>query len=293
MRDLGTRTQQSAQGFVKPRFALANRYQLTTTGANAPALIQGNPAPGSNANNTIIPPATANHALNPQSYANRDYRMKSTILWNFEMMMGSTSLKSTGLAPFIFGNNGQAIKINSPTPNYTTVNADNNQTGYLFRKFIRNYAGQDRSDGDFSFPIMRLADVFLMYAEASNEVSGPQPDAIALVNKVRFRGNLPALAAGMTADPSSFFNAIEQERIVELVGEGQRVFDIRRWRALQRVFDPTGTNNGIDTRDTKNSNSLVYFRNVSERTYEQCYIFRIPPGERDQNPNLTQNTPWL
>lgn len=293
MRDFGTRTNQFAQGGTKPRFALADRYQSLTTGDFATPLIKGNPAPGSDANNTILPPSTANHALNPQSYANRDYRLKATMMWNFEMILGSASLKSTGFSPFIYGNNGQTIKIASPTANYVTVNADNNQTGYLFRKFIRNYAGQDRSDGDFSWPVIRLADVYLMYAEATNEVSGPQADAIALVNKVRFRGNLPALAGGKTGDYASFFAAIEQERIVELVAEGQRSFDLRRWRAIERAWDPTGTNVGTDTRDTKNANSMVYFRNATPLTYQQCYIFRIPPGERDRNPNLTQNTPWL
>jgi hypothetical protein len=293
MRDFGTRTNQFAQGGTKPRFALADRYQLISTGDFATPLVKGNPAPGSDANNTIIPPSTPNHALNPQSYADRDYRMKATMMWNFEVILGSASLKSTGFSPFIYGNNAQSIKVNSATANYVTVNADNNQTGYLFRKFIRNYIGQDRSDGDFSWPVIRLADVYLMYAEATNEVSGPQPDAIDLVNKIRYRGNLPPLAGAKTADYASFFASIEQERIVELVAEGQRSFDLRRWRAIERAWDPTSTNVGTDTRDTKNANSMVYFRNASPLTYQQCYIFKIPSGERDKNPNLTQNTPWL
>ena len=87
-----------------------------------------------------------------------------------------------------------------------------------FVKYLRNYPGQGRSDGDYSFPVMRLADVFLMYAEATNELNGPQPDAIALVNKIRHRGNLPPLLPSMTASKNAFFSAIEQERIVELAG---------------------------------------------------------------------------
>jgi hypothetical protein len=235
-----------------------------------------------------------NSAVNPQSYADRDYRMKATMLWNYEMIMGMANLKATGFAPFIYPNPAQQnVFINGAGP-FTTVNADNNNTGYIFRKFVRNYAGQDRSDGDYSFPVMRLADVFLMYAEASNEVNGgPQPDAIDLVNKVRFRGNLPPLTAAMTADYAAFFKAIEQERIVELVGEGQRSFDLRRWRAIQRVWDPTGTNQGTQTKDTRNNNRDLFYRNASPLDYEKAYIFRIPPAERDQNPNLTQNTPWL
>jgi hypothetical protein len=292
MRDFGGRTQQNSQLWVKPRFMLADRYQLTTTGDFAPPLIPGTPpTPPSTPDNTLPPPTLANAALNPQSYADRDYRMKATMLWNHEMIIGLAGLKSTGYAPFIYQNTTQAIKINGVP--YVTYNLENLNTGYAFRKFVRNYGGADRSDGDYSWPVMRLADVFLMYAEASNEVNGPQAEAIDLVNKVRFRGNLPPLAGDKTADADAFFKAIEQERIVELVGEGQRPFDLRRWRAIQRVWDPTGTNIGTQTKDTRNVNREVYYRNAVELNYQQAYIFRIPPGERDQNPNLTQNTPWL
>jgi hypothetical protein len=75
-------------------------------------------------------------------------------------------------------------------------------------------------------------------AEATNEINGPQADAIDLLNKIRRRGNLPALKAEKTADKVTFFAAIEQERIVELFGEGQRGFDLRRWRAIERVWNP-------------------------------------------------------
>jgi len=114
------------------------------------------------------------------------------------------------------------------------------------------------------------------------------------VNKIRGRGNLPALAASKTAGAAAFSDAIEQERIVELWAEGQRSFDLRRWRALERAWDPTGTNVGTDARDTKNN---IYqtglFRNSSPLDYQKCYIYKIPQSERNLNPNLTQNTPWL
>jgi starch-binding outer membrane protein, SusD/RagB family len=284
MRDFSGRSHEGSQCWVSPRFALADRYQDLTTGNFATPLIPMNP--------TTTPTARTapNSAVNPQSYANRDYRMKSTIQWDYEMSLGMISLKSTGMCPFIYTSWASNVTIGGVP--YITYNTDGSNTGYVFRKFVRNYAGQGRSDGDFSWPVMRLADVYLMYAEASNEVSGPQPDAINLVNAIRRRGNLPPLTAAMTADEQSFFLAIEQERIVELVAEGHRSFDLRRWRALERVWGPPG-GNGVQTRDTHGANRDVYFRNTDVRTYEQAYIFRIPPGERDRNPNLTQNTPWL
>lgn len=282
MRNLGTRTVESSQLWVHPRYEIADRYQSIVTGDFAPPLKPMLPAGAGR--------TTLNSSVNPQSYANRDYRMKSSIMWDYEMSIGLTGLKSTGFWPFIFKSNSAPVTIDGI--NYTTSFPDGVNSGYIFRKFVRNYGGLGRSDGNYAWPVVRLADVFLMYAEATNAVNGPQADAIALVNKVRYRGKLPALAASKTADKTAFFNAIEQERIVELVAEGQRGFDLRRWRAIERVWGAPG-GAGVWRIDTHGANVTRYYQNTQERTYQQNYIFRIPPGERDRNPNLTQNTPWL
>lgn len=283
MRDIAGRSHEGSQCFVYPFYEIADRYQSTVTGDFAPKLIPTNPS-SANARTKL------NSAINPASYANRDYRMKSSIMWDYEMSLGMTTLKSNGFVPFIFKTWNQNVTIDGVK--YITYNTDANPYGYVFRKFLRNYAGQGRSEGDYAWPVMRLADVYLMYAEATNEINGPQTDAIDLVNKIRHRGNLPILAASKTADKASFFAAIEQERIVELLGEGHRGFDLRRWRAIERVWGaPYGT--GVWRIDAHGANRDRYFQNASELTYQQCYIFRIPPGERDRNPNLTQNKPWM
>lgn len=283
MRDVAGRSHEGSQCWVSPRYEIADRYQSTITGDFCDKLIPMNPTkPGSQ--------TALNSAVNPASYANRDYRMKSSIMWDYEMSVGMVSLKSTGWCPFIYKTWNSQVTIDGTK--YTTYNTDGCNSGYVFRKFLRNYAGQGRSDGDYNWPVMRLADVYLMYAEATNEVYGPQQDAIDLVNKIRHRGNLPPLAASKTADKDVFFSAIEQERIVELFGEGQRSFDLRRWRALERVWCPP-YGDGVWRIDTWGGQQTRYFQNTSELGYQQCYIFRIPPSERDRNPNLTQNTPWL
>jgi hypothetical protein len=283
MRDFSGRSHEGSQCWVSPRYEIADRYQLITTGDFAPPMIPMNPTTNPNARTTL------NSAVNPNSYANRDYRMKSTIEWDFEMSLGIISLQSTGMCPFIYQTWAGTVNIGGT--NYITYNTDGCNSGYVFRKFVRNYAGQGRSDGDYAWPVMRLADVFLMYAEATNETSGPQADAIALVNAVRRRGNLPALAPAKTATAAEFFKAIEQERIVELIGEGQRSFDLRRWRAIERVWGAPG-GPGLFRIDTWGAQPSRYFQNTQLLEYQQDYIFRIPPSERDKNPNLTQNIPW-
>lgn len=283
MRDFSGRTIEGSQCWIAPRYEIANRYQLTTTGDFAPKLVQLNPTTNTTARTTL------NSAVNPNSYANRDYRMKSTIMWDYEMCIGLTSLKSTGFSPYIY--NTWAANITLGGVNYITYNTDGTNSGYIFRKFVRNYEGLGRSEGDYAYPVMRLADVYLMYAEASNEVSGPLADAVAVVNKVRARGALPALQAAKYANKQLFFDAIEQERIIELVAEGFRGFDLRRWRAIERVWGAPG-GIGVWRQDTYGADRERFYLNASDLTYKQAYIFRIPPTERDRNPNLTQNIPW-
>ncbi|MHA4845959.1 RagB/SusD family nutrient uptake outer membrane protein, partial [Flavitalea antarctica] len=283
MRDFSGRSHEGSQCWVSPRYELADRYQRISTGDFADSLIPMNPTTNAAARTTL------NSAVNPNSYLDRDYRMKATIQWDYEMSIGLAALQSTGFVPFIYRTWAANVTINGV--NYITYNTDGSNSGYVFRKFVRNYAGQGRSDGDFAWPVVRLADVFLMYAEATNEVSGPQADAIALVNRVRRRGNLPPLGASKIASKQAFFDAIEQERIIELVGEGHRGFDLRRWRAIERVWGPPGSA-GVWRIDTWGANQQRYYQNTIDRVYEQNYIFRIPESERNRNPNLTQNIPW-
>lgn len=283
MRDFSGRTVEGSQCWAAPRYEIADRYQLTTTGDFAPKMVQLNPTTNPAARTTL------NSAVNPNSYANRDYRMKSTLMWDYEMCIGLTSLKSTGFSPFIY--QSWAANVTIGGVKYITYNTDGSNSGYVFRKFVRNYEGLGRSEGDYAYPVMRLADVFLMYAEASNEVSGPLADAVALVNRIRARGALPALTPAKYASRTAFFDAIEQERIIELVAEGHRGFDLRRWRAIEKVWGPPG-GVGVWRQDTYGANQERFYLNTVDLTYRQNYIFRIPPAERDRNPNLTQNIPW-
>ncbi|MDR1682039.1 MAG: RagB/SusD family nutrient uptake outer membrane protein [Candidatus Symbiothrix sp.] len=281
MRDFAGRSIEYSQVWVCPRSEIADRYQSTITGDFCPPLVKM-PAPDGR--------TVENAAVNPQSYANRDYRMKSSILWDYEMSVGLSAQKETGWVPYIYRSWAQQVVIDGKT--YTSYETDGTSTGYVFRKFVRNYGGAGRSDGDFNWPIIRLADVYLMYAEADNALNGPKPKAIELVNRVRHRGNLPDLSAATTATPEAFFAAIEQERIVELLAEGHRSADLRRWRAIERVWKPAGNPDGVKLYDTYGTVDKTYFQNQSNLTYERCYIFQIPSSERNRNPNLTQNKPY-
>lgn len=301
MRDFAGRNHEGSQCWVSPRYEIADRYQSIITGDFCEPLVPKNPA-----NDADYFTAT-NSTLNPQSYANRDYRMKSSIQWNYERSIGSTSTVATGWCPFVYQSWNIPITDNPGDAGYymdfpglsiddvglTLYNTDGTNSGYVFRKFVRNKMGDGRSNGDFHWPVMRLADVYLMYAEAINEVNnGPDAKAIEVVNKIRHRGNLPALAADKTASKAAFFDAVEQERIIELLAEGHRGFDLRRWRAIERVWCPPNSD-GIWRRDTHGADRTRYFHNAKEIDYQRIYIWKIPEKERNKNSNLTQNVPHL
>lgn len=283
MRDFGTRATEGSQGWAQPRYEVADRYQSTITGDFCEPLIPLNPS-------VADARTRKNSALNPESYRDRDYRMKSTMLWDGETMVTMLNLSFDQIRKFRYKT------LTGTVDGFGAINADGDQTGYIMRKFVRNYAGQGRGDGDYHMPVMRLADVYLLYAEAANEAYGPTGDgglALEVVNKVRYRGNLPALKPEKYSNKETFFYAIEQERIIELFAEGHRLFDIRRWRSIERVFLPPQTSPGVRMYDTHGALRNTYFNNTSLLSYQRMYLFRIPPSERNRNPNLTQNKPWL
>lgn len=122
-------------------------------------------------------------------------------------------------------------------------NPNNCMTGYGHKKFkdVLTFNQWDNGWGSwspqtyfFECPNMRLADIYLMYAEAVNEAYGPSGrvpggiTAIEAVNIVRTRATVPNVDARFfTKDASR--EIIRQERAVELAFEGHRWYDIRRW----------------------------------------------------------------
>ena len=93
--------------------------------------------------------------------------------------------------------------------------------------------GATNSKRDYNFPLLRYADVLLMYAEALNEVNnGPTTEAINAVKEVRkraFRGNETKAAAGIPTNHDDFLTFIQKERKLELSNEGLRRTDLTRW----------------------------------------------------------------
>lgn len=141
---------------------------------------------------------------------------------------------------------------NDPRCPYTVANLDSLErngiatyekgymnTGYFLEKFVGRMS--DRPNGmpgepDMNFPQnmyeIRLADTYLLEAEALVRGNGDINRAAGLLNAVRTRVGLPPVAAT--------FENIKRERRLELVGEGHRWFDLVRWGDAATVLKDRG-----------------------------------------------------
>ena len=130
---------------------------------------------------------------------------------------------------------------------------------------------------DLNYTLYRLADVYLMYAEASNRAEGsPIADAVSYVNKIRQRATLAPIS-GLTQ--TAFEQEVWLQRYFELCFENKMWFDMIRTRKVHN--DVTG-----------NWDDFVGHKTTLGGTFaEKQLLFPVPKQESDVNPNLLPNNP--
>ena len=142
---------------------------------------------------------------------------------------------------------------------------------YYAKKFIYQSVAAN-SEGDNDWPVLRYADIVLLYAEALNE-NGKTDQALTQLNLIRTRSNLDAKSGLSQADART---TIRHERRIELCFEGERWFDLIRWGNFVQVMQAHKTNfvpaNGLIGNVTPN-----------------LALYPIPTREIQLNPRLTQN----
>lgn len=119
----------------------------------------------------------------------------------------------------------------------------NGSNTIAFRKWIPPTPDRIGRSNALNVPLMRYADVLLLYAEALNE-SGKSGDAVPVINDLRNkRGNMPALNISSKQD---VFNAIMHERVMEFTLESSRFYDLRRWGLLTQNMQAAGRSFSAD-----------------------------------------------
>ncbi|HTJ48962.1 MAG TPA: RagB/SusD family nutrient uptake outer membrane protein [Cyclobacteriaceae bacterium] len=147
-------------------------------------------------------------------------------------------------------------------------------TDYFIKKFTLAATGADPFRSGINYPVVRYADVLLMYAECQANTSNI-PDAAKYVQIVRDRANLPDRESEFAAySLDQFMTQLAHERIMELAIEGSRWNDIKRWGWLE----DTNKLNELKSHD------FEFNTFTSTRKY-----MPIPQTDLDRNPNLTGN----
>jgi hypothetical protein len=194
-------------------------------------------------------PISESHVYNPaRPYENRDPRLQSTIIVKGSQFKGAVVKE------------GQYPRTGYGQKKYTVYKDDEPKAT------IR--AG----DSELNYMFIRYADVLLMYAEAKNEVSGPDEEIYRYLNKIRDRAGMPHFSNNLSQD--DLRKEIRHERRIELAGEGFYFYDIRRWKISHLVM------NGEIQNDKGERIEVRKFENPRD------YLWPVPSIAIQENPKL-------
>lgn len=175
-------------------------------------------------------------------------------------------------------------------------------SGYLPKKVV-NYTsviGNSYTVTAYPWPILRLADLYLLYAEALNESNdAPVPEIYTYLNMIRARAGLNTIQESWdnhSTNPLEYTTKdglrkiIHQERCIELAFEGQRFWDILRWKESVQTFNGPITGWDVDQSDVTAyyKEKVLYTRSFKLRDY----FWPISQNEIIHNSNLIQNPGW-
>lgn len=265
-------------------------------------------------NKTAVKGRLDKHVCN--MYANREPRF----YWSVTYPGKSWHILPAGKLNWQFdtsygGNNGQG------GPGY--IPARDIYTGYLLYKRVNNTL-YPVAPGKTAWArpgiLLRLADFYLYYAEACNEVNPADKNIIKYLDMVRKRAGIPGyqeLADNQVKDKNgALVNiignyekqafAIRRERQVELFVEGQRYFDIRRWMICDEGEEADRTKfigmNMATGKLTKGDEGTpdydvpgTFFQRTEVQKHQwkhRMYLYPIPYGEIEKSSAMIQNPDW-
>lgn len=178
----------------------------------------------------------AKHYNEQDPYKDRDPRFYIDIIYNQAPITGWTN----GKAQIYY-------EMKSGVANYAQLvdqtYAGITRTGYYTRKNWGEQSVNNKISPLYTMPLIRLAELYLNYAEAANEAYGPNGmapgasmTAVQAINLIRTRVGQPDVLAKYTGSKDDFRPRIQNERNIELSFEGHYYFDIRRWKTAPVAY---------------------------------------------------------
>lgn len=228
-------------------------------------------------------------------YANRDPRFYYTIIYDGAQWITSFSGQKLGRVNLYY----KAPTDGMGTDSYSTY------TGYILRKFCKetNYGSSGQNDA--GFPVFRLADLMLMYAEVLSEidVNANRNTIEDQLFKIRKRAGIVAGANGRYGVPANMskeemIDFVIKERRIEFVSEGSiRLIDLLRRKQKEKLHDVTPTGMKWTEYDSKTqtclSSEVISVKSGFKFYAPRDYHFPIPLTEFNKAQGLLiQNPGW-
>ena len=161
------------------------------------------------------------------------------------------------------------------------------QFAYFPRKFLNGYEVTSAPWTPLSI-YMRLAELYLIEAEASNEADGPSERVFTRLDVIRTRTGMPTVSR--TLDQAKLRKFIENERSVELFLENHRYFDVKRLKIGDVFKGPI-----YDVRIIKQKNNTYTYTKYKYHDrawFNHWYLHPFPYSEVNKGYGLIQNPGW-
>lgn len=176
----------------------------------------------------------------------------------------------------------------------TSANTQGTKSGYLNKKGVNPTTSVSTATGlqiaNYPWPIIRLAELYLNYAEACVEC-GDLDEAKKYLNYVRERAGIPSVEESWKGianlDQITLKSIVHQERQIELYLENHNFYDLRRWGEAEVLGERP---QGLSVTQT----NLALFAQPTEVEVSRYfipahYLMPLPISEVNKNPNLVQN----
>jgi len=177
-------------------------------------------------------------------------------------------------------------------------------TGYWPKKLVNyknDFGGNSNGYNTIAYPwpIIRLSEMYLLYAEALNEMNGPGAETYKWIDLVRARAGLKGVVEswanyskipGKPLSKDGLRDIIQRERMIELIFEGKRLWDLRRWKKADVYL-----NMPIQSWDLEQEDPVNYYRVrqiFSPVFTSKDYLWPISENSIIVNPKLVQNPGW-
>ena len=241
-----------------------------------------------------------------KEYANREPRFYASVAFN-------GALWPMGSAKHDEYRNQQVWYYRGDADGYVTSSEQWMPTGIGVMKFVNPM--DSNKDGGFikakADPVIRYADILLMYAEALNELdksysveswdgstsynlSRKAEEMSSAVSQVRIRAGLPDFEEGIYNDANEFRKFLKRERQIEFFAENQRYYDLRRWKdaPVEESQEIMGCNAMVNKKNAELFYYQVPVPKLQAAFSRKMYFWAIDYDELKKNIHMTQAPGW-